>query len=388
MFTKKRQESSTMEEIRSLLSAAIEMRASDIHIEPFADFIRVRLRIDGTLVKHCVLPVEKREEIAAIIKVMADLDSTRKREAQDGRLSFFHKERPIEVRASVLPFKYGEKIVLRLQNTDRVELNIDTLGLSCACLPEIKRVIAGQQGLILVTGSTGSGKTTTIYAMLSHIASDEVNIVTLEDPIEYEIEGFIQMQMTKESSMSYADALKAVLRQDPDVLVIGEIRDGETARIAIRAALTGHLVFASLHTNDAIDTLIRLREMGIEPYLIAAALKLISYQRLVRILCTSCKTATTPSPEAATLFGLDRDSIVYAPRGCKYCNNSGYHGRKPLFQLLLVDDDISEILAAGEKSSELRHELQERLTTSLLSEARHCVIDNLTSCEEAMKNCL
>ncbi len=375
-----------MDEIRSLLSAAIEMRASEIHIEPFADFIRVRLRIDGTLVKYSVLPVEKREEIAAIIKVMADLDSTRKREAQDGRLSFFHKDRAIEVRASVLPFKYGEKIVLRLQNTDKVELNIDTLGLSGGCLPEIKRVIAGQQGLILVTGSTGSGKTTTIYAMLSHIASDEVNIVTMEDPIEYEIEGFIQLQMAKESTMTYADALKAVLRQDPDVLVIGEIRDGETARIAIRAALTGHLVFASLHTNDAIDTLIRLREMGIEPYLIAAALKLISYQRLVRRLCPSCKTATTPSPEAAALFGLDRDSLVYAPRGCKCCNNTGYLGRKPLFQLLLVDEDISEILAAGEKSSELRHKLKERLTTDLLSEARQCVIDNITSCEEAAKN--
>ena len=323
-----------MDEIRSLLSAAIEMRASEIHIEPFADFIRVRLRIDGTLVKYSVLPVEKREEIAAIIKVMADLDSTRKREAQDGRLSFFHKDRAIEVRASVLPFKYGEKIVLRLQNTDEVELNI----------------------------------------------------VTMEDPIEYEIEGFIQLQMAKESTMTYADALKAVLRQDPDVLVIGEIRDGETARIAIRAALTGHLVFASLHTNDAIDTLIRLREMGIEPYLIAAALKLISYQRLVRRLCPSCKTATTPSPEAAALFGLDRDSLVYAPRGCKCCNNTGYLGRKPLFQLLLVDEDISEILAAGEKSSELRHKLKERLTTDLLSEARQCVIDNITSCEEAAKN--
>lgn len=385
MFSRKKEEFNAVAAINSLLNAAIEMRASDIHIEPFAGFIRIRLRIDGILLKHEILPIHKRDEIIAVIKVMADLDSTRKRTAQDGRLTFAHGDRMIEARVSVLPFMYGEKIVMRVQNTDKIKLDIDRLGINTGCLPEVKRLIAGRQGLILVTGSTGGGKTTTIYSMLTHIASDELNIVTLEDPVEYEIEGFIQLQMAKELQMDYADALRAVLRQDPDVLVIGEIRDAETARIAIRAALTGHLVFASLHTNDAIDTIIRLREMGIESFLIAAAVKLIIYQRLVRRLCPHCRTAATPKPEHATLFLLDKNDGVYRARGCSLCSNTGYLGRKPIFQLLLVDERITEILATCGKIYELRHQLQERLASDLPGEARRSVLEAITSCEEAAK---
>jgi len=386
MFRKKTEDFNVVAAIDELLDTAIDKRASDIHIEPFANFIRVRLRIDGVLLKYSVFPIHKKDEIIAVIKVMAELDSTKKRMAQDGRLTFSRRNRTVEVRVSALPYKYGEKMVLRLQNSDKVELNLDLLGIAPDRLPAVKHTLAGHQGLLLVTGSTGSGKTTTIYAMLTHVATDELNIVTLEDPIEYEIEGFIQVQMGKELQMDYADALRAVLRQDPDVLVIGEIRDAETARIAIRAALTGHLVFASLHTNGAVDTILRLREMGLEPYLIAAALKLISYQRLVRRLCPECREETMPESGQAALFALRDDEVVYRARGCDQCSHTGYLGRRPLFQLLLVDDPVAELLARGETAGQLRTRLEGMLATNLHNEACRMIKAGITSCEEVVKN--
>jgi type II secretory ATPase GspE/PulE/Tfp pilus assembly ATPase PilB-like protein len=385
MFRKNKEEFNAVEEINALINAAVKMRASDIHIEPFKEFIRVRFRIDGALVKYNLLPIRKRDEIIAIIKVMAALDSTVKKGAQDGKISFAHDNGFIEIRASVLPFKHGEKIVLRLQNTGKAELDIEKLGMNEGCLPAVKKIVSGRQGLILVTGSSGSGKTTTIYSVLDHINSDELNIVTVEDPIEYEIPGFIQIQMSKALQMDYAEVLRAVLRQDPDVLVIGEIRDPDTARVAIRAALTGHLVIASLHTNDSIDTLIRLREMGIESYLIGAALKLITYQRLVRVLCPECKTPSVPKTEQAAMFNLQREDTTCSAKGCRHCSGTGYFGRKPIFEILVVDDEIIEILANSHKSHELRSRLRTRLQSNLLEEARKMIVSGTTSCEEAMK---
>jgi len=385
MFGKPRDQFSTVKEIEALIDAGINLRASDIHIEPFEDFIRVRFRIDGVLTKYNVLPIDKREEIVAVLKVMANLDSTQKREAQDGKIKFEHDDTFVEIRVSILPFKYGEKTVLRIQNTEKIDLDINQLGINNHCLSEFKRSIKNKQGLILITGSTGTGKTTTVYSALKYICSDELNIVTLEDPIEYEIPGFIQIQLSKELNMNYADILRAVLRQDPDVLVIGEIRDPETAKVAISSALTGHLVIASLHTNDSIDTIIRLREMGIEAYLISAAIKYISYQILIRVLCPDCKESHQPEPEHIVLFKLSSDDSVYSSRGCKNCNNTGYKGRKPIFEILLLDDEIIEILATTDKGYELKRKLKDRLHSNLSNEIRQRLIAGVTSCEEAAK---
>lgn len=385
MFGKPKDQFSTVKEIEALINAAIELRASDIHIEPFEDFIRVRFRVDGVLIKHNVLPKDKREEIVAVLKVMANLDSTQKREAQDGKIKFEHHDTFVEIRVSVLPFKFGEKTVLRIQNTERIDLDIDQLGINNHCLSEFKRSVKSKQGLILITGSTGTGKTTTVYSALQYMRSDELNIVTVEDPIEYEIPGFIQIQLSKELNMNYADILRAVLRQDPDVLVIGEIRDSETAKVAIRSALTGHLVIASLHTNDSIDTIIRLREMGIEAYLIAAAIKFISYQILIRVLCPDCKEAHQPESEHIALFNFSLDETVYSSRGCKTCNNTGYIGRKPIFEILLLDEETIEILATTDKGYELKRKLKDRLQSNLNIEIREKIIEGVTSCEEAVK---
>ncbi len=388
MFKKSKPEFNPVKEIQHLIDHAIGSRASDVHIEPFADFIRVRFRVDGVLIKHSVLPISKKEEITAILKVMATLDSTNKRGAQDGKIKYEYNDSFIEIRVSVLPFKYGEKIVLRIQNTDKVELKLEALDMDQALLEPVKKVLSAKQGLVLVTGSTGSGKTTTIYSALDYISSDELNIVTVEDPIEYDVEGFIQIQLSKELDMGYADVLKAVLRQDPDVLVIGEIRDAQTARIAVRAALTGHLVLASLHTNDAIDSIIRLVEMGIEPYLIATAVKIITYQRLVRELCKACKKPDVLSEEQAAILGTDQQAEVYFAAGCKKCSKTGYLGRKPVFEILIPDDEVIEILASSNKSFELRQRLRPKLHSTLLPQVKNKVLDGTTSFEEVAKRIL
>lgn len=386
MFGRQQKEQfNSVREIDTLIRAAIELRASDIHVEPFDEFIRVRFRVDGALTKYNVLPIEKKEEIAAVLKVMAHLDSTLKREAQDGKIKFEYGETFVEIRVSVLPFKYGEKIVLRIQNSEKIDLDIDKLKINELCLPQFKRSLNSKQGLILVTGSTGTGKTTTVYSALNYIRSDELNIVTVEDPIEYEMPGFIQIQLSKEINMGYADILKAVLRQDPDVLVIGEIRDADTAKVAIRAALTGHLVIASLHTNDSIDTIIRLREMGIEAYLIAAAIKFISYQILVRRLCPQCKTETTPSPEHTAMFQLPKAARVYTSTGCENCNKTGFTGRKPVFEILLLDEEVIEILATTDKGYELKRKLKDRLQSNIRTEMQIKILEGITSCDEAAR---
>ncbi|PHR27283.1 MAG: general secretion pathway protein GspE [Desulfotalea sp.] len=385
MFGKTKEQFNTVQEIDTLIRAGIDLGASDIHIEPFEDFIRVRLRIDGTLTKFSVLPIAKRDEITAILKVMAGLDSTQKRQSQDGKIKFAYLDMFVEIRISVLPFKYGEKIVLRIQNTERIDLNIDNLGINENCLINFKKSITSKQGLILITGSTGTGKTTTVYSALNYIRSDELNIVTLEDPIEYEIPGFIQIQLSKELNMNYADILRAVLRQDPDILVIGEIRDTETAKVAIGAALTGHLIIASLHTNDSIDTIVRLREMGIEAYLIAAALKFISYQILLRILCPTCKRPSTPNPEHIAMFNLPEDAKVFTSQGCKHCNNTGFKGRKPVFEILIIDEEIIDILATTTTGYNLKKKLKHRIQSNLFIETKKQILAGVTSCTEAAK---
>lgn len=388
MFLKSKQQFNPVEEIDSLIKKAIEIRASDIHIEPSLDLIRIRVRVDGSLIKLSAMPIASRDEILAIIKVMASLDSTIKREAQDGKIHFDNQGNFIEIRVSILPFKHGEKAVLRIQNTEKVELCIDNLGINGNCMGSVKQILHSRQGLILVTGATGSGKTTTIYSMLNHIATDEINVVTIEDPIEYEVDGFIQVQLSKQLKMGYAEVLKAVLRQDPDVLVIGEIRDPETARVAIRAALTGHLVIASLHTNDAIDTIVRLREMGIEAYLIAAALKLITYQRLLRQLCPHCKEEASLAKEHELIFHLAPGNHCYKAKGCRACSSTGYLGRKPVYELLYFTEEIVEILAKSEKIGELRRHLLNHLSSTLVEEAASRIAEGDTSCDEAIAHVL
>ncbi len=377
-----------VEEINDMLRHAIERRAGDVHIEPFERNIRIRFRIDGCLTNYGSFPISGRDEITAVLKVMASLDSTQKRSAQDGKIKFPFDNFFIEIRASVLPVKYGEKVVLRIQNTAKVELQIESLGVDGAVLPDVKKILNGRQGLILVTGSTGSGKTTSIYSFLDYINTEKLHIVTIEDPIEYEIPGLVQIQLSSELHMTYADILRAVLRQDPDVIVIGEIRDRETARVAIRAALTGHMVIASLHTNDAVDTLIRIKEMGIEQYLVAAALKLIVYQRLTRVLCPQCKRLCSPTVVQAEVLGISEDMRVYGPKGCSYCSQTGYYGRKPVFEILVADEEVKPIIAESTQHYHLRGNLQGKLRSTLPNHIHRKLDDGTLSCEEAMANIL
>nr|WP_319393852.1 GspE/PulE family protein [uncultured Desulfobacter sp.] len=381
----KEEQFDTVEQINAIVGKAIDARASDIHFEPFENIINVRFRIDGALVQVAELPIRKHDEITARIKVMGSLDSISKRAAQDGKILFEHNGRIFEIRVAVMPVRYGEKSVFRILRSADVTFDINNIGINSTCLPVVKRTISKRQGLVLVTGSTGSGKTTTIYSVLEYINCQEINIVTVEDPIEFEIKGINQVQISKDHTMSFADVLKAVLRQDPDVLVIGEIRDPETARVAIQAALTGHLVIASLHTNDAIDTIVRLTEMGIKTYLIAAALKMIISQRLIRLLCPHCKQPGRLTPDQAAMFDLDQSTPVFVPTGCRHCSQTGYRGRTSIFEILSLNDQVIEILARHNKSYELKTRLKDLRTSVLKTEALEHILLGNTACDEVLK---
>jgi type IV pilus assembly protein PilB len=387
MFKKNKKESEfdTVEMINNLISSAITKRASDIHFEPFEEIFRVRFRIDGVLVPQENLPNWKKDEIISRIKVMAKLDITSKKTAQDGKINFKIDEQLFEIRVAILPVKHGEKIVLRILQSNKSEIKLDKIGFNKDSLQLFKSTISSQQGLVLITGSTGSGKTTTIYSALNHLNSDEINIVTVEDPIEYEVQGINQVQISRELRMNYSDVLKAVLRQDPDILVIGEIRDPETARVAIQAALTGHLVIASIHTNDAIDTIVRLSEMGIESYLIAASLKLIVNQRLIRILCNDCKIEKTIESNDANLLKIENERKVFYPVGCENCNNTGYFGRRPIFEILEITDEVNSIISANQESHDLKQALLFYRQTTLLREAVNKVTSGETSPSEVIR---
>jgi len=332
--------------VNSLLSQAVKDRASDIHIEPFEREMSVRFRVDGVLNEVIKPPRRFKDAITSRVKIMAQLNIAEKRLPQDGRIRLKVAGRDIDIRVSTVPTTYGERIVMRLLDRSSVLRDLDTIGFSPRNYALMNALIHKSHGIILVTGPTGSGKTSTLYACLSKINKPDLNILTIEDPVEYQLKGVGQVQVNSKIELSFASGLRAFLRQDPDVIMVGEIRDRETAEIAIQASLTGHLVLSTVHTNDSAGAVSRLVDMGVEPFLVASSLIGVLAQRLVRTICPSCKESYVPSREELREVGLDPATVktLWRGRGCKQCGDTGYLGRLGIYELMLIDDDIRNLI--------------------------------------------
>jgi general secretion pathway protein E len=376
--------------VNGILSQAVKDRASDIHIECFENELVVRFRVDGML--YDVISPPKRIQAAIIsrIKVMSGLNIAEKRLPQDGRIRVRIAGRDIDIRVSTIPCAYGERSVLRLldraQQIDNFDL--DKLGFSGENLRKLDRLIRQSHGIILATGPTGSGKSTTLYAALSRINSPEKNIITIEDPIEYQLRGVGQMQVNPKIDLSFASGLRSILRQDPDVIMVGEIRDGETAEIAIQAALTGHLVFSTLHTNDSFGSLTRLVEMGIEPFLVSSSILAVLAQRLVRRLCPDCRSPYTPTTTELQRIGITAAGFagkIYKGAGCKACRNSGYRGRLAVQELMVMEDDIRTLVMQNSDAATIRRSCQAKGMKLLRQDGAERVLAGETTIEELLR---
>lgn len=372
--------------INGLISEAITQGASDIHIEPAEQAVVIRLRIDGGLREVLQTPAQLRSRLVSRIKVMARLDIAEKRLPQDGRISLTLGGRGVDVRVSTLPSRYGERVVMRLLDKDQGLRSLDALGMGERMLGQFKASLQTPNGIILVTGPTGSGKTTTLYAALNLLNDRTRNILTVEDPIEYAIDGVGQTQVNPKIGMTFAAGLRAILRQDPDVVMVGEIRDPETAQIAVQASLTGHLVFSTVHTNDALAAITRLRDMGVEPYLLASTLRAIVAQRLVRRLCSDCKTpAVIGASEAALLRSVGAEgATVYEAAGCVPCHGSGYVGRIGLYEFAAVDDEIRRRIHAGDTEQDMAAHAF-RNADPLLRSGLKCAAAGVTSLSDVLR---
>jgi type IV pilus assembly protein PilB len=340
-----------------LIAGAIEARASDIHVEPLADCLRVRYRIDGVMSDYERLPLEVQAGVASRIKILGRLNIAERRIPQDGRTKFIFGGHPIDLRISTAPLMHGESIVLRILDREAVSLDFSTLGFDRAAEDILHKLLSAPNGIILVTGPTGSGKTTTLYTALKTLNSAERKIFSVEDPIEYQLPGVNQMQIKPNIGLDFVQCLRSILRQDPDVIMIGEMRDVETARIGIQASLTGHLVLSTLHTNDAPGAVTRLIEMGIEPFLVGSAVDCVVAQRLARLLCEECKRRTTIKSEVmrANGFNVGLDLEAYEPVGCARCGGSGYKGRIGLYEVMWVSDTIRALAVAREPAETIAH---------------------------------
>ncbi|GLR08058.1 type II secretion system ATPase GspE [Mixta theicola] len=368
--------------INAMLSEAVKEGASDVHIEPFEKRLLIRFRIDGVL--HNVL--EPQRQLAALlvsrIKVMAKLDIAEKRIPQDGRIPLRIGGRAIDVRISTLPTQYGERVVMRLLDKQSVKLDLRYCGMSSACLAGVNSLVTLPHGLVLVTGPTGSGKSTTLYAALNAIDRTDRNIMTVEDPVEYELDGIAQTQVNSKVDMSFARGLRALLRQDPDVVLVGEIRDSETAQVAIQASMTGHLVLSTLHTNTAVGALTRLQDMGIEPFLLASSLLGVLAQRLVRTLCPECRqSAPATQQERALLQQQDPQLMLYRAVGCPHCKQTGYRGRTGIHELIIIDATLRDLLIQGKSEQEMETYLH-RTGSSLRQDGFEKVLSGITTLEE------
>ena len=371
--------------INALLSQAVRENASDIHIEPFETRSVVRFRVDGTL-KDVVEPHRVlHAAMVSRIKIMAELDIAEKRLPQDGRITLRLAGRPVDVRVSTLPTGHGERAVLRLLDKDAGRLDLSRLGMDDATLTAVDEMMGQPHGIVLVTGPTGSGKTTTLYAALSRIDATVTNVLTVEDPIEYDLDGIGQTQVNPRIDMSFARALRAILRQDPDVIMIGEIRDLETAQIAVQASLTGHLVLATLHTNDTASSVTRLTDMGVEPFLLSSSLLGVLAQRLVRCLCTECRESYAPDTNELALLEGARPQILYRPVGCAACGNSGYRRRTGIYEFLRVDDGLRRLIHDRVAEQSLREYAVQRGMHGLRQDGIRLVVSGATSLEELLR---
>lgn len=375
--------------INSLLFRSVKDRASDIHFEPFERDIVVRFRIDGVLHNIVTLPKRFQPSITSRIKIMASLNIAEKRLPQDGRIGLKIAGKEIDIRVSLIPTSFGERVVLRLLDKSGYLLRLTDIGLSVNMQAVLNRLIRLPHGIVLVTGPTGSGKTTTLYASLTEINSPGKNIITIEDPVEYQIKGIGQVQVNPKIELTFARGLRSILRQDPDVIMIGEVRDHETAEIAIQASLTGHLVFSTLHTNDSAGAVTRLIDMGIEPFLVSSSVVAIIAQRLIRNLCTNCKKEHTPSIPELKELGLApsqaKGCIVYLPVGCDKCMQTGYRGRTGIYELLLINDEIRNLILQNINSQIIKAKAVECGMTTLRADGAEKVLAGVTSIEEVLR---
>ena len=387
---KKRTESEPVVKLASLIfDEAIKLKSSDIHIEPFEQGANIRYRIDGLLAQHMDISRSMYIPLTSRIKIMADLDIAEKRIPQDGRIRYEVGDEQFDFRVSTLPTHYGEKTVIRILKHDMGLLSLSRIGFSEKELESISELIEKPQGMIFVTGPTGSGKSSTLFACLNAIRTKAINITTIEDPIEYKVEGINQVQINEKAGVTFASTLRSILRQDPDVILVGEIRDRETAEIAIQASQTGHLVFSTLHTNDAVSAIIRLKDLGIPGFLISSSLLAILAQRLVRLLCSHCKEKA-PLPNELRerwrmVFSGEKLPDAYSARGCKECHNTGYKGRSGIFELAIISDVVRDLISENSAESKVRQYLKTAGMKTLLKNGIEKIEFGLTSPEELLR---
>jgi len=372
-----------------VLLQAIKDKASDIHFEPFEDEFKIRYRIDGVLYEMVPPPAYLGNAITSRVKVMSNLDIAERRVPQDGRVELVVGGNPVDLRVAVLPTMYGESVVMRVLDRSNVELSLDRIGLSPDEFDMVSELIHKPNGIVIVTGPTGSGKTTTLYAALASLNSVDTKILTAEDPVEYDIDGLCQCQMNTEAGLTFARALRSFLRQDPDVILVGEIRDLETAQIAVQASLTGHLVFSTLHTNDAPSSVIRLLDLGLEAFLLTATVEGIVAQRLVRTVCTKCKEEYEPTEEQLMELNLTPEEVhgrkFVRGKGCDRCHGSGYKGRTAIFEIMLMDDTIRDLIMREASTAVLREEARKRGMQSLRESGLRAIYDGLTTIDEVVR---
>lgn len=383
------QSAPTIRLVNSILERAIAEKASDIHLEPRDEGMVVRMRIDGILHTLLTIPKNLQPSIISRIKVMSNMDIAERRLPQDGRTNVKLKNYDIDLRISTLPTIYGEKIVIRLLMKSQEFLTTAGIGLTGDNLKKFEALTHNSSGVILIVGPTGSGKSSSMYTMISEINSEEVNLVTLEDPVEYNLAGINQVQINEKIGMTFASGLRSILRQDPDIVAVGEIRDGETAEIAMRAAVTGHLVLSTVHTNDAVSTIDRLFDLGVEPYLITSALKGIISQRLVRRICPSCRREYTPTNEELASIGLNRTELgshkFYRGEGCAECLNTGYRGRTAVFEILMLNGEIKQKIHERAPREELMKAIRHSGFQTIMQDCTRLVLDGVTTAEETYR---
>ena len=375
--------------LNMVLLLAIKDQASDIHFEPFEDEFKIRVKADGMLYEMVPPPRHLANAIITRIKVMSNLDIAERRLPQDGRIELTVGGHSVDLRVSVLPTLFGESVVMRVLDRTVVQLDLNKIGMAPNILSKFRTILHRPNGIVLVTGPTGSGKTTTLYSALNELNDITVKIITTEDPVEYEIDGLIQVPINHEIDVTFASALRAILRHDPDTVLVGEIRDKETAEIAIQAALTGHLVFSTLHTNDAPSAITRLRDMGVQPFLITATVEAILAQRLVRRICAECRTQFEPSDELLMELQLPlaqaRKYKFYYGRGCQRCNNTGYKGRCGIYELLDVTDDIRDLVAENASVDDIRNLGRSQGMTTLRESGLKLIFDGMTTIDEVVR---
>lgn len=375
--------------VNLMLSQAVRSNVSDIHIEPYQNSLKIRQRLDGILYDMFTPPKHVQSALTSRIKLMAKMNIAEKRLPQDGRIEIKVGNKDIDIRASTLPTAFGERVVLRLLDKSTVRMSLTDLGMSESRLRRFSEIIRAPNGIVLVTGPTGSGKTTTLYAALSAINSVDINIITVEDPIEYRISGIGQVQVNPKIDLTFASGLRSIVRQDPDVILIGEIRDLETAEIAIQSALTGHLVFSTLHTNDAPSTITRLRDMGVESFLIASSINAILAQRLIRVICSACKEPYQADPAEIERIGLSPSLFesrdTYRGRGCEECQNTGYRGRTGIHEFLIMDDEIKSMILNTSDATELKRYAKVQGMKTLLQDGAGKVLEGITTIEEVYR---